>query len=107
MTNTNEVKSATIVYGVLSPKFIHANATEQFLTGKKWFINETLTAAIKILQEELVVEDNPPEPSVEYRRKVALGLFYKVRILITLFYTIHSLEKVIIRCVSYYKILSK
>ncbi|KAJ8719952.1 hypothetical protein PYW07_011995 [Mythimna separata] len=73
----NTVTNARIVYGALSPSFIRADATERYLKGKKLFTNKTLTAAIKILEAELVVEDNPPEPSVEYRKKVALGLFYK------------------------------
>nr|XP_049700113.1 uncharacterized protein LOC110380991 isoform X1 [Helicoverpa armigera] len=77
LTTENVVVSARIVYGALSPTFIRATATEQFLKGKKLFTNATLTSALKILEEELVVEDNPPEPSVEYRKKVALGLFYK------------------------------
>ncbi|KAJ8719954.1 hypothetical protein PYW07_011997 [Mythimna separata] len=77
LTSANIVKSARLVYGALSPKFIHASATEKFLTGKELFTNKTLTAAIKILEAELVVQENPPEPSVEYRKKVAVGLFYK------------------------------
>ncbi|XP_047028407.1 xanthine dehydrogenase-like [Helicoverpa zea] len=77
LTSNNTVKNARIVYGALSPKFVRASATEKFLIGKKLFTNKTLTSAITILENELVVKDNPPEPSVEYRKKVALGLFYK------------------------------
>ncbi|KAJ0176322.1 hypothetical protein K1T71_008496 [Dendrolimus kikuchii] len=36
-----------------------------------------LQSVLKILNTELVVEEIPPEPSVAYRRKLALGLFYK------------------------------
>ncbi|KAJ8719321.1 hypothetical protein PYW08_011496 [Mythimna loreyi] len=77
LTSGNIVECATIVYGALSPKFIHASATEEFLIGKQLFTNDTLTAAIKILAAELVVQENPPEPSVEYRKNVAVALFYK------------------------------
>ena len=84
LTTTKEVKCARIVFGALSPNFMRATATEKFLVGKKLFTNDTLTSALKILEEELVVEDNPPEPSVEYRKNVALGLFYKVSIEISL-----------------------
>ncbi|KAJ8719322.1 hypothetical protein PYW08_011497 [Mythimna loreyi] len=77
LTSDNVVKCARLVYGALSPKFTHASATEKFLFGKQLFTNETLTAAIKILDAELVVQENPPEPSVAYRKKVAMGLFYK------------------------------
>ncbi|XP_063894736.1 uncharacterized protein LOC110380995 [Helicoverpa armigera] len=77
LNKDNTVKSAKIVFGALSPTFYRATATEQYLVGKQLFINETLSSALKILKNELIVEDNPPAPSVEYRKKVALGLFYK------------------------------
>ncbi|KAF9416490.1 hypothetical protein HW555_006157 [Spodoptera exigua] len=77
LTNDNVVQSVRIVFGGLSPKFIRASSTEQFLIGKKLFTNETLTSALKIMQQELVVEENPPDPSVEYKKEAALGLFYK------------------------------
>ncbi|KAJ8719323.1 hypothetical protein PYW08_011498 [Mythimna loreyi] len=73
----NVVKDARIVFGALSPTFSRACSTEQFLKGKNLFTNLTLTSALKILEEELVIKENPPAPSVEYRKKTALGLFYK------------------------------
>ncbi|CAB3227927.1 unnamed protein product [Arctia plantaginis] len=76
-SSNNTVKQARIVIGALSPSFIRASATEKYLEGKKLFTNETLQAALKIMEQELVVVDNPPNPSVDYRRRVALGLFYK------------------------------
>ncbi|XP_022827043.1 xanthine dehydrogenase-like [Spodoptera litura] len=77
LNSDNIVKCARIVYRCLSPSFIRATATEHFLIGKKLFSNETLSSALRILEEELIVEDNPPAPSVEYRKKTALALFYK------------------------------
>ncbi|XP_050550274.1 uncharacterized protein LOC118267951 [Spodoptera frugiperda] len=82
LSTDNVVKSARIVFGALSPtnaksNYSRACATENFLIGKKLFTNETLTSAIKILEQELVVEYNPPDPSVEYKKNVAIGLFYK------------------------------
>lgn len=74
----NTVSKATLVFGGLSSKFIHAQQTEVYLNGKPLFRNETLQGALRILKKELVVEPIPPEPSVEFRRKLALGLFYKV-----------------------------
>lgn len=78
-SSNNTVQEARIVIGALSPSFIRASATEKYLEGKKLFTNETLQAALKIMEQELVVVANPPDPSVEYRKKAALGLFYKVR----------------------------
>lgn len=79
LTSDNVVQSARIVFGGLSPKFVRATATEQFLVKKKLFTNETLTSALKIMEQELIVEESPPDPTVEYRKRAALGLFYKVK----------------------------
>ncbi|XP_069359953.1 uncharacterized protein [Maniola hyperantus] len=73
----NIVQSCRIVYGGLSPKFNRARKTEKNLVGKNLFSNDTLQMAVRILSNELVVVENPPEPSAEYRKQVALGLFYK------------------------------
>ncbi|KAJ2948179.1 hypothetical protein O0L34_g9987 [Tuta absoluta] len=62
-----KVIQARIVYGGLSPTFVRATDTEAFLIGKMMFTNPTLQSAI----------ENPPEPSVQYRRQVAVNLFYK------------------------------
>nr|XP_034833029.1 indole-3-acetaldehyde oxidase-like [Maniola hyperantus] len=75
----NIVQSCRIVYGGLSPKFNRARKTEKNLVGKNLFSNDTLQMAVRILSNELVVVENPPEPSAEYRKQVALGLFYKVQ----------------------------
>ncbi|KAI8431845.1 hypothetical protein MSG28_004418 [Choristoneura fumiferana] len=73
LSDSNNVIEARIVYGGLSAKFVHAEKTETFLVGKKLFTNKNLQAAIKVMEQELVVEANPPEPSVEidvYTRRV-------------------------------------
>lgn len=75
---TNVVETARIVYGALSTKFPRAKATESYLIGKSLFTNETLQGALRVLDGEMIVEPNPPEPSVEYRRYIAKALFYKV-----------------------------
>ncbi|XP_046968170.1 aldehyde oxidase 1-like [Vanessa cardui] len=71
------VVNSRIVYGGLSPVFTRAWKTEAFLRGKPLFRNETLQAALKVLNAELVVVEELPAPPVEYRRQIALSLFYK------------------------------
>ncbi|XP_045452021.1 LOW QUALITY PROTEIN: xanthine dehydrogenase-like [Melitaea cinxia] len=71
------VVTSTIVYGGLSPVFTRAWKTETYLNGKHLFENETLQGALKVLNKELVVTEELPEPPVEYRRQMALSLFYK------------------------------
>ncbi|XP_059045056.1 uncharacterized protein LOC131840881 [Achroia grisella] len=71
------VLSARIVFGGLSAKFVHAKETEKFLLRKKIFENNILQEALQILNNELVVEEIPGELTPSYRKKTALGLFYK------------------------------
>ncbi|XP_013192263.2 uncharacterized protein LOC106136308 [Amyelois transitella] len=75
--NKDVVLSARIVIGGLSAKFVHATHTEKFLEKKKIFTNEILQKALQVLNDELIVEDIAGEMKPEYRRKCALGLFYK------------------------------
>lgn len=74
-----EVQMARITYGGLSSTFVRAVATEKYLTGKDIFTNDTLRMALHVLKGELKVEENPPEPSVAYRKQLAINLFYKVK----------------------------
>lgn len=78
ITLKGKVCSARITYGGLSPKFIRATKTENCLVGKPLFDNATLQLAIQSLIKELIVTENPPEPSVAYRKHLAISLFYKV-----------------------------
>ncbi|KAJ8719387.1 hypothetical protein PYW08_011562 [Mythimna loreyi] len=71
------VLSARIVMGGLSAKFVHAKQTEKFLQMKKIFTNEILQQGLKILEGELIVEEIAGEMKPAYRKKCALGLFYK------------------------------
>lgn len=75
----NLLKSCRLVFGGLAPGFSRALGTERVLVGKPLFRNETLQSAVKMLEHELVVVEIPPEPSPAYRKKLAIGLFYKVR----------------------------
>ncbi|CAG4933320.1 unnamed protein product [Parnassius apollo] len=75
--HNNTVIESRIVYGGLSPLFIRAINTEKYLIGKPLFTNETLQAALKVLSGELIVTEDPPNPSIAYRRQLALALFYK------------------------------
>lgn len=74
----NNIENARIVYGGLSANFIHAKNTEQYLINKNPFNNNILQNALQILNDELVVDGKPPKAAATYRKKLALGLFYKV-----------------------------
>lgn len=74
----DRIQKARLVFGGLSPRFVHATRTEYFLSKKNIFNNFTLKRALQILESELFVENKPPQFSARYRKKLALGLFYKV-----------------------------
>lgn len=78
ITKKNVVESASLVYGNLDPNFSHATETEKYLVGKNAFSDDVLQEAIKVLSKELKPVDIAGEPSAESRKKLALGLFYKV-----------------------------
>ncbi|RVE40636.1 hypothetical protein evm_014714 [Chilo suppressalis] len=76
-TKDNVVRSARIVYGGLSPYFIRSNSAEKFLMGKILFQNQTLQSVIGILDKELIVTEDLPQPPSSYRKQLAISLFYK------------------------------
>lgn len=76
--NSRLLESATIVYGGISHTFIHAKITEGILAGKDPFTNETLQLALGTLLGEIKPEHKPPDPSVDFRKMLAVSLFYKV-----------------------------
>ncbi|KAJ0176229.1 hypothetical protein K1T71_008403 [Dendrolimus kikuchii] len=79
----NIVRKATIVYGNIRPDFVHAVNTENYLLGKNISRDDTLQGSVKMLEKEVLPTDNPPEASVECRKKLAIGLFYKFVLNIT------------------------
>ncbi|KAJ8719469.1 hypothetical protein PYW08_011644 [Mythimna loreyi] len=75
--NSNLLERSSIVYGGISPTFIHASRTEKVLVGKDPYIDETLQVALKSLYEEITPVEMPPEPSAAYRKMLAVALYYK------------------------------
>lgn len=76
----NLVKSARIVYGGINPTFIHASATEKLLKGQKLYDNVTLAKVFESLDKEIIPDHILPDPSPEFRRNLAISLFYKVSV---------------------------
>lgn len=69
--------SARICFGGISPTFTHANATESYLIGKNLYGNDTLQGALACLSNELIPDWVLPDASPEYRKNLALALFYR------------------------------
>lgn len=80
--NTNgdkkSIKSCRICYGGINAKFIHAEATENLLTGvDDFYTEENLEKAIKSLQNEIEPDSMLPDPPADYRQNLAISLFYR------------------------------
>ena len=77
------IVSARICFGGIDPKFIHAEKTEAALVGKDPFDNATIQNALNVLKDELKPDWVLPDASPEYRKNLALSLFYKFILNIT------------------------
>lgn len=72
------IKSCRICYGGINPKFIHAEATEKLLIGvNDFYTNDCLFKAVKSLQNELIPNSNLVDPPAEYRKNLAIALYYR------------------------------
>lgn len=81
----NTVKSATIVYGAINNDFVHASVTEKLLKSQNLFDDDILQQAYQSLDRELKTDVRPPEPPPEYRKQLAISLFYKVLVKLIFF----------------------
>ncbi|XP_026467610.1 indole-3-acetaldehyde oxidase-like [Ctenocephalides felis] len=74
---TGNVERATLVYGGINPSFIHATKTEGALRNINIFDNASLRKVLKILYSEIQPDWKLPDACPEYRRLLAVCLFYK------------------------------
>lgn len=72
------VKSARICFGGINPSFVHAVKTEKYLIGKDFYNRDTLKGALNELDNELDPDFVPPDASREFRKNLALALYYKL-----------------------------
>jgi xanthine dehydrogenase/oxidase len=71
------IESANICFGGISEHFTHAEKLEKFLVGKNIYDNEVFRNAVEILKKEVEPEASVVETSVEFRKHLAISLFYK------------------------------
>lgn len=57
---------------------LHATVTEEYLVGKCILDKKDLKSALKKLEGELQPDHVLPDYSPEFRKTLAVGLFYKV-----------------------------
>lgn len=76
--NTRTVQTIRICYGGINPNFIHAVETEKSLIGSSdLYTNEGLQKVVKSLQNEIKPDWVLPDASPDYRKNVAIALFYR------------------------------
>lgn len=78
----NSILGARLCYGGIDEHFVNAAKTEKFLLGKDPFSNETLQGALNVLTNELKPDLVLPDATPEYRKKLAMALFYKFMLMI-------------------------
>lgn len=72
------VKSCRICYGGINPHFVHAEETEKHLTGADdLYTNEAVQSAIACLRSEICPDAVLSDPLPEYRKRLAIALFYR------------------------------
>lgn len=75
--SSGKVNNARLCFGGISPEFVHATAIEDLLKGQvfhdKGVVQKAFTELAKILQPNSIL----PDPSPDYRRKLACGLLLK------------------------------
>lgn len=76
--NFKRISSCSICYGGISPEFLHASATEEILKSTTdLYSNAGLRRAIESLNKELQPNMISTDASPEYRKNVAIALFYR------------------------------
>ena len=73
----SSVVSAKICFDGISEDFVHAEKLEKFIVGKDLYTNEVFKEALKVLECEVKPDSELPKATPEYRKHLALSLFYK------------------------------
>ena len=67
-----------LVFGGISPDFIHATSTENYLNGKDLKDQNVLQQALQMLKSEVVPNEDPVMASPAYRSHLTQALLYRV-----------------------------
>jgi xanthine dehydrogenase/oxidase len=73
----DSVVDAKICYAGISQELTHAERTEKFIKGKNIFTNEVLQQVLEKLATEVQPDVKLPPAADDYRKNLALSLFYK------------------------------
>ena len=76
--NFQVVGKPTVIFGGISETFCHAEQTESFLENKNMNDHAMFLSALSTLESEIEPSSDPVLAAPQYRRQLALALFYKV-----------------------------
>lgn len=77
LNTSNCVESASFVYGGMAPTTKESSQTQSAVHGRSWFHSETLQLAIDGLLADYNLPYSVPGGMAEYRKTLALSLFFR------------------------------
>lgn len=75
--NKDAVKLAKFCFGGINDDFVHAEKLEKFVNGKDIYNNDVFKEAVEVLSKEIKPDSVLPSATPEYRKHLAISLFYK------------------------------
>lgn len=70
------VSDASVAFGGVAPVTFCARKTEEFLIGKSWS-KSLLQDALKVIQSDVIIDEDAPGGMVEFRKSLVLSFFFK------------------------------
>ncbi|KAG2330892.1 hypothetical protein Bca52824_002072 [Brassica carinata] len=70
------VSDAAIAFGGVAPVSLCARKTEEFIIGKSWN-KGLLQDALKVIQSDVLIDEDAPGGMVEFRKSLILSFFFK------------------------------
>ncbi|KAF8116540.1 hypothetical protein N665_0017s0093 [Sinapis alba] len=70
------VSEASIAFGGVAPVTLRARKTEEYLIGKSWN-KGLLQDALKVIQSDVLINEDAPGGMVEFRKSLILSFFFK------------------------------
>ncbi|OKL60030.1 Xanthine dehydrogenase [Talaromyces atroroseus] len=77
LSETNDVLSASFVYGGMAPMTVSAKNAELYIIGKKFTNPETLEGVMNGLEKDFDLRFGVPGGMATYRKTLALSFFYR------------------------------
>ncbi|KAH0852828.1 LOW QUALITY PROTEIN: hypothetical protein HID58_093669 [Brassica napus] len=76
------VSEAIVAFGGVAPVTLRARKTEEFLIGKSWS-KGLLQDALKVIQSDVLIDEDAPGGMVEFRKSLVLSFFFKFFLWVT------------------------